>query len=78
MQQALFQQATFTQIQAQVARVSPGHGTGVQNQAINDENYHDESSTVRLVFSVLGNVIGGTLLLSGMFVLPHVIATIFS
>jgi hypothetical protein len=26
------------------------------------------------VFAVLGNMIGGTLLLSGMFVLPHVLA----
>ena len=76
MQGVLFQKADITQIQSQASRVLPGHGTGVQEQAINDDVYHDESSPVRMVFSVLGNVIGGVLLLSGMFVLPHLVAGI--
>ena len=33
-------------------------------------------SPVWLVITVLGNVIGGALLLSGMFALPHVLAEI--
>ena len=76
MQGVLFQKAEITQVQSQASRVLPGHGTGVQEQAINDDVYHDESSPVRMVFSVLGNVIGGVLLLSGMFVLPHLVAGI--
>ncbi len=74
MQRVLFQQTGVTQIQSQASRVLPGHGTGVHGQAVNDDVYDDEMSPVRLVFAVLGNVIGGTLLLSGMFVLPHVLA----
>ena len=74
MQRVLFQQAGITQIQSQASRVLPGHGTGVHGQAVNDDVYDDGISPVRMVFAVLGNMIGGTLLLSGMFVLPHVLA----
>lgn len=74
MQDALFQQPEITQIQSQASRVLPGHGTGAQEQAINDDVYHDENSSIRMVFLVLGNVIGGALLLSGMFVFPHIVA----
>ena len=74
MQRVLFQQTGVTQIQSQASRVLPGHGTGVHGQAVNDDVYDDGVSPVRLVFAVLGNMIGGTLLLSAMFVLPHVLA----
>ena len=74
MQRVLFQQTGVTQIQSQASRVLPGHGTGVHGQAVNDDVYDEGVSPVRLVFAVLGNMIGGTLLLSGMFVLPHVLA----
>jgi hypothetical protein len=76
MQRVIFQQADFIQIQSQASRVLPGHGTGAQQVAINDDVYENENSVLRLVFSVLGNVIGGLLLLSGLFVLPHVLAGI--
>ena len=75
MQQAVFQQA---QLQTQVSLEFPGHGTGVEEQAVNDEIYHQEDSLLRMVFSVLANVVGGTLLLYVMFVLPHIIATLLS
>ena len=78
MQRVVIQQATFTQIQTQASRVFPGHDASVGEQAVNDDIYHDEDSPVRLVFSVLANVIGGTLLLFGMFYLPHVIAKLMS
>jgi len=74
MQRVLFQQTGVIQIQSQATRVLPGHGTGVHGDAINDDVYDDGVSPVRLMFAVLGNMIGGTLLLSGMFVLPHVLA----
>ena len=74
MQRVLFQQTGVTQIQSQASRVLPGHGTGVQGRAVNDDVYDEGVSPVRLVFAVLGNMIGGALLLSGMFVLPHVLA----
>ena len=74
MQRVLFQQTGVTQIQSQASRVLRGHGTGVQGQAVNDDVYDEGVSPVRLVLAVLGNMIGGTLLLSAMFVLPHVLA----
>ena len=78
MQRVLFQQVEVTQIRSQASRVLPGHGTGIGEQAINDDIYHDEDSGFRLVFSVLGNVIVGTLLLSTVFILPHIVAGILS
>ena len=78
MQRAIFQQVTPIQFQSQATRVLPGHGTGAQEQAVNDDIYHDAGSQVRMVFTLLANVVGGVLLLSGMFILPHVIAGILS
>ena len=74
MQRALFQQAGITKIHTQASRELPGHGTGAQEQAINDDVYHDKNTMLWMVFSVLGNVIGGALLLSCMFFLPHLVA----
>ena len=83
MQRAVLQQATFTGFQTQATRVVPGHGTGLENQAVNDDSYRNdpyqkESSLLMLVASVLVNVIGGSLLLSGMFFLPYLMAAIFA
>ena len=78
MQRAVFNQATITQIQTQATRVLPGHGTGMEDRAVNDDIYQDENSPLRLVFSVIANVVGGTLLLSGMFFLPHIIGRLLS
>lgn len=78
MQGAIFQQLEITEVQAQATRVLPGHGTGAQDQASNDDVYHDENSPLRMVLSVLGNVIGGGLLLYGMFALPHLVGGLLS
>jgi hypothetical protein len=93
MQRAVLQQATLTGFQTQATRVVPGHGTGFEDQAVNDDSFRDdsfrdnayrddpcqkESSRLMLVVSVLANAIGGSLLLSGMFFLPHLIARILS
>jgi len=78
MQRAVFQQSTITLIQTQATRVLPGHGTGMDDLSVNDEFYHDGNSPARWVFSVLANVVGGTLLLSGMFFLPHLIGRLLS
>jgi hypothetical protein len=93
MHRAVLQQATFTDFQTQATRIVPGHGTGCENQAVNDDSFRDDSfrgdsfqgdtcekknSPLMLVASVLANVIGGSLLLSGMFFLPHLIARILS
>ena len=78
MQQVIFQQASVTQLQPQSNCKLPGHGTGVGDPAVNDEIYHGEDSPLWMVLSVLANVLGGSLLLYGMFSLPHVIATILS
>ena len=74
MQRAIFKQVTPIQFQSQATRVVPGHGTGVQQQAVNDDVYHLESSLLWVVVSVAANVVGGVLLISGMFILPHVLA----
>ena len=76
MQRILFQQAEVTDVQLQANRLLPGHGTGIEEQAVNDDIYHDEESALRFAFSVIGNVIAGALLLSVMFILPHVVAAI--
>ena len=78
MQRVVIQKATFTQIHTGATRVLPDHDARLDDQAVNDDIYHDENSPIRMVFSVLANVIGGTLLLSGMFYLPHVIAILLS
>jgi hypothetical protein len=78
MQRAILQQATFTDIQSQAVRVLPGRAADLENQAVNDESYQDDSSVLWLVLSVLANVIGGTILLAGMFFLPHLVARILS
>ena len=93
MQRAVLQQATFTGFQTQAAQIAPGHGTGFKGQAVNDDSFRDDSfrdnsyrddpcqkenSRLMLVVSVLANVIGGSLLLSGMFFLPYLIAGVLS
>lgn len=74
MQQVLFQQKDFTGMDSRGCPEMPGHGTGVQPEAANDDCYDVESSAIRLVFSVVANVIGGALLLSGLILLPHIVA----
>ncbi|HEY5775031.1 MAG TPA: hypothetical protein VIS57_02995 [Xanthomonadales bacterium] len=74
MQRVYFQHKGFTQIHSQACRVLPGHGTGIHDQAVNDDVYDDKNKLLWLVISVLGNVIGGTLLLSCLFLLPHIVA----
>ena len=79
MQPALFQQAIITRLQTQPGGSNqptgelPGHGTGLEIEAVNDELYRDRSSPLWLVLSVMANVIGGTLLLSGMYFLPQLL-----
>ena len=74
MQQVLFQQKDFIDTDSRVCRNMPGHGTGLRYQAANDDCYIDENNPVRMVLSVAGNVIGGTLLLTGLLLLPQIVA----
>ena len=78
MQRANFQQANITQIQDELKLVLPGHGSGVDDEAINDEVYVKEDSPIKLVLSVFANVVGGALLLSGMFILPQLIGELLN
>lgn len=78
MQQLLFQQTDTGQCQSQPGGVLPGHGTGVHGQAANDDVFDDRKSLFRLVMSVLGNVIGGSLLLCVLFLLPQIVAQILA
>ena len=78
MQRAILQQATFTGTQSQATRVVAKKVTGMEVEAVNDDVYEDACSPLKLALSVLANVVGGSLLLSGMFFLPHVIARVLS
>lgn len=78
MQRALFSNTAFTQVHSQATRIVPRHSVDLEDEACNDKNYRDESSLLRLVFSVLANVIGGVVLLSSMYAFPHIIAKILS
>ena len=51
--------------------------SGLSAEAVNDDDYVWEVSGLRLVISVLGNTLGGALLLASMFVLPQLIAGFF-
>ena len=77
MQRAIFREATPIHFNSQATRLLPGHGTGVAEQAVNDDSYHD-GSFLSVVLSVLANVVGGALLFFGLFALPHVIMGILS
>ena len=76
MQQLLFQQTDTGQCQSQPGGVLPGHGTGVHDQAANDDVFDNRESLIWLALSVLGNVIGGSLLLYGLLLLPQIVAQI--
>ncbi|MBT8071269.1 MAG: hypothetical protein KJO80_12605 [Gammaproteobacteria bacterium] len=76
MQRVLFQQTDTSQLQVAHDSVMPGHGTGVRVEAVNDEDYQQETSILRMVLSVLGNVLGGSVLLAGLYFLPQVFAII--
>ena len=75
MQRAVYQQATF--VHGRTGTMS-GHGTGMGEQAANDSSFREQTSPFKLVLSVLANVVGGTFLLSAMFVIPHIIARIIA
>jgi len=74
MQQVLFQHEDFTAIDARAGRDMPGHGTGVRQAAANDDCYDSASRGSGMILPVLGNVIGGALLLSGLVLLPYLAA----
>lgn len=74
MQGAFFHQTSKTLFQSQASRLSPGQAGSVDHQTGKDELYQDKYSPLWQVLSVLANVVGGALLLSGMLILPHVIA----
>ena len=88
MQGAIFHQTTITSFESlafqsqafksQASRLSPGHGSGVDQPTGKNEVYQDKYPALRQVLSILANVVGGALLLSGMLILPHVIAGILS
>jgi len=74
MQKSVLKQQDVTRVHLQACRILPGHGTGVQGQAVNDDVIDDEDNIFWRVMSVLGNALGGTLLLYGLFLLPHIVA----
>ena len=72
------QQASITPIHLHTNRVLPGHGTGINDQASNDENFERQPPVFKMVLAVLGNMLGGLVLLSGLFALPYLIGFVLS
>ncbi len=78
MQRVVLHQATFTGTYSKATQVLVNQVTGLDLEAVNDDAYQDDGPPLKLMLSVLANVVGGSLLLSGMFFLPHLIAWILS
>lgn len=76
MQRVIYRQAIDVKFHSQATRMVPGHGTGVEYPASNDETYLQKEPVFKMILSVLMNVIGGTLLLAAMFSLPIMLAAI--
>lgn len=77
MQRAIFRDTTPIHFHSQATRILPGHGTGLSAEAVNDDDYIEGPSSLRMVFSVLANVLGGGLLLASLFLLPQLVAGFF-
>jgi len=78
MQWAISSQTAFSRVHSQATRVPPRRATGVEDKAVNDAGSHRENSLWRMMVCVLANVIGGAVLLTGMYALPHILAKILS
>jgi len=82
MQQSIFQQVNPTEQHLRSGgprsgMLSPGHGTGSKTPACNDECYLQEESLLKMMLSVLANVVGGAIFLTAMFNLPVILAVIW-
>lgn len=75
MQQAIY---TNTHTNTHTAKPSaiPGHGTGVYLASNEDPPQTQRFRKLRLTLSVLGNVLGGAVLLSGMLMLPQLVVSL--
>lgn len=78
MQPAIFPSTAFSQPHAQATRVVRDQTNMTDEAASNDDCYRQGQSQLRRVFAVLANMIGGIVLLSGMYAFPHVLAKILS
>ncbi len=72
------QQATITPIHLQETQIMPGHGTGIEAAACNDETYQEENTSLTMMLSVAANLLGGAVLMFGLFALPHLIGFLLS
>ena len=82
MQQVIFQQLSGTELdfkpgKPRQGKQLAGRATPSDAPACNDECYLQEESTLKMVLSVLANVIGGAILLTAMFNLPVMLAAIW-
>jgi len=68
------QQAIYIQKRGQFFSRTPEQGAGSGSQVLEDGQPRDSVGVIHMVFSVLGNVLGGALLLSAMLILPQVFA----
>lgn len=77
MQRAISRDTTPIHFHSQATRILPGHGTGLSAEAVNDNDYQERPSSLRMAITVLANVLGGGVLLASLFVLPQLVAGFF-
>lgn len=77
MQQAIYTNTHTNTHNFKSAAVS-GHGTGAYLGSTEDPPQIPRFKKLRLVLSVLGNVLGGTVLLSGMLILPQLVVCLLA
>ena len=74
MQRAVLRAVTPIQFHSQATRVVTDHSASLQDQAVNDDIYEASVSVTGQAISIIGNVIGGALMLAGLLVVPHILA----
>ena len=74
MQRAILPAVTPIQFHSQATRVVAVQGAELQDSAINDDIYEADVSVTGQAISIIGNVIGGALMLTGLLLMPHIIA----
>ena len=74
MHRAVLPAVTPIQFHSQATRVVTDQGTGLQKQAVNDDDYEAGDSAAHQAIKIIANVIGGALMLTGLLVMPHILA----
>ena len=72
------QQAIYTNAHIAASSPNPGHGTGYSDNPGGNPVGVQRFKKLRLLLSVVGNVLGGAILLSGMLMLPQLFVSLLA